>query len=132
MQLYDARKAVRELAIRRDWDGLITDWDEYGRAWETHGEKLARVLETGTFMAVSSAFMSLGSLAKSRAKNAEESVPGAAQNFDVSDEQLTLYGFLVEAAGDIILNASRTRRELRDIRRDLKADLGPEGTEGAP
>lgn len=133
LHLHEAHKAVREIRKYRDWDRMITDWDTYGRAWDTHAEKLARVLDTGTFMAVASAFASLASLARSHAKSAEETVPpGTPRNFSVSDDQLTLYEFLVEAAGDMILNASRTRGEMRDIRRDVKANLAPKGTKRSP
>lgn len=119
MQLHEAQQAIEDLAVRRDWSEMITDWTSFGTAWDRHAEALAGVLGTREFMKVSSAFGCLASLARSRARDGESA-------WSVPDGTLELYRTTVQAAKRPILEHSFTRKEKKDGQHEgpLKTEVG--------
>jgi hypothetical protein len=114
MQLHEAEGVLRELAERRSWEQMITDWASFGMAWERHSEALARVLSTEDFVTVSSAFACLANVARGRVWDAEQpESPSPHATFTVPNDVLSGYGANVRSARRAILEAAFTRREKR-------------------
>jgi hypothetical protein len=114
MQLRGAEYALVELAQRRSWEQMITDWTSFGVAWERHSEALARVLATEHFVTVSSAFTCLANIARGRTWDAEHPElrePGT--DFSVPENVLKDYAATVRVARRAVLEAAFTRSEKR-------------------
>lgn len=50
LQLTNAHSAVEDLRVRRDWNMMITQWDEYAVLWARYGEALLQSLSTSVLM----------------------------------------------------------------------------------
>jgi hypothetical protein len=127
MQLQDARKAVADLRVRRDWQMMLTDWPAYDVAWREHSKELALALnDTYDFHHVSTAFACLRSIAGARDLDLKMEMAIGEAGFDPSDDTLDGYGRQIARAQEVLLHASFRFWEIRNRRRAL-AGLKREG-----
>lgn len=134
MQLYGAEYALLELAQRRSWKQMITDWTSFGLAWEQHNEALARVLATEHFVTVSSAFACLANISRGRAWDTEHpELRDPNTDFSVPEQVLAGYAANVRDARRAVLEAAFTRSEKRRGVHlvALGAEFPADGTAGA-
>ena len=108
LQLHGAHWAIEDLRERRDWNKMIIQWDEYGLAWERHGDALVQVLSANKAAYVTTAFECLASLARGRVSDLAQGIPtvGEPWKFSPEDSLLIKYVKAAETAKLITLRAS--------------------------
>ena len=86
---------------------MITRWDDYGAAWERHGEALVQVLDITKAAHVTTAFECLASLARSSNDDGAKAAAVAQSSiFTTADSLLAKYVKAAEVAKLITLRAS--------------------------
>ena len=119
-QLHGAEASIGDLRPRRDWQNMITDWDAFGIAWDQYRDAVANILTTPDFAIVDSAFASIASLSRAKARDLAKPVPlGVPASFDTPDEILGGYLETVQRAKRIVLKASFRYREVGAKRKAL-------------
>jgi len=99
---------------------MITDWDAFGIAWDQYRDAVANILTTPDFAIVDSAFASIASLSRAKARDLAKPVPlGVPASFDTPDEILGGYLETVQRAKRIVLKASFRYREVGAKRKAL-------------
>ncbi|MBA3809022.1 MAG: hypothetical protein H0X28_11635 [Solirubrobacterales bacterium] len=127
LQLINAHSAIEDLRVLRDWNMMITQWDEYAVLWERCGDALVQFLSTRRATRVATAYECLATLARTRMRDAQEPAPahGQSPNFDPGAPLLERYAQVVERAKLISLRASFRWWEVKS-RRALLAANAPE------